>query len=309
MKKKMSLLLISSSLFFLLFAVLNMNSVFGQISGNQVYGYNRANPGFFTNTLTRLYLKDGSFIIEAKIMKNVLADHYIVVMGVNQEADSVQKCHVLINKRINAFVSRLKKAKISSSVYVDLITQNRVYDFKQADNTYIQYVKGFELKKNVIIHVEDKKLIDKIMIIAAKYEILDIIKVDYLVKDIQMIYNQLFLEAVKVIKHKKKLYTQLTEAQLAPVSQIYGEQFSIAYPANRYKKYNAFESSSLSLPFHRSYPKLFSKKVTSFYYDKVNYAGFDKIVNPVFIEPAIQFILVVQVKFSLQNKSSQNGEK
>jgi len=40
----------------------------------------------------------------------------------------------------------------------------------------------------------------------------------------------------------------------------------------------------------------------AFYYDQLDYSGYDKIINPVVIEPMVEFVLNLQVKFKIEVK-------
>ena len=42
------------------------------------------------------------------------------------------------------------------------------------------------------------------------------------------------------------------------------------------------------------------RKSKTFYYDKMNYSGFDKVINPSYTRIPIQFVLDVQMKYSLK---------
>jgi len=184
-----------------------------------------------------------------------------------------------------------------------MTTQNKIYDYKVNGNIAEQYIKGFEIKKNVIVKFKSLKTLDKMVIAAETHQIYDLVKVDYEVIDINKIYTHLFLSATEIINQKKGLYVSVTNAKLYPVSQIYGESYYSYYPQQRYKSYSAYESSDV-LDDYGSLKKKLLRKSKTYYYDKMNYSGLDKVINPSVTEPAIEFILTLQVKFQIDKKSN-----
>jgi uncharacterized protein YggE len=282
---------------------------FGQISGNQAFAnsnrnYNDKGEGLRIKQeqVGKLYLSDTSFLVQAKIVKNVKADHYIAVFGLSQEAKNVVMANTKINERVKNFISGLQQTGIKENdIYTDIIAQYRVYDLKKESTNEVQeYLKGFELSKNIIIKYSKPAQIEQMLILAAKDSIFDLIKVDYCVENISKIYEDLFQSATEIIKKKKELYLNLTEAEVKPNAQIYGEVFSSYYPTEMYKSYQAYSTN-----FYESYwwyndRKIAMRKFTTFYYDKLDYSGFDKVINPTVLEPVVEFVLTLQVKYNLK---------
>jgi uncharacterized protein YggE len=274
-------------------------TVFGQHSGNYVTEQNYNQPQ--AQLPSKLYLSDSAFIIHAKVLTNVIADSYVVTIGVSEYATTVKEANTKIDDRIQKFISALKsKFNISASdIYVDMTTQTQIADYKVNGNYAEQYISGFEQKKNVIVKLKDIKDLDKIIIAASEYEIYDIAKVDYIVTDINKIYTQLFQTAMEVINGKKDLYVKATNSKLKTTSEIYGESFSSFFPTQLYKNYTP--NITTEYYDYGSYSKRKDlKKNTTYYYDHINYSGFDKVVNPTVTEPTVEYILMLQIKFDIQ---------
>ncbi|MCX6258899.1 MAG: SIMPL domain-containing protein [Bacteroidia bacterium] len=269
-----------------------------QISGNSVYGQNYSQTSGNIQTIDKLYLTDSTFIIQARVAMNVIADSYVATFGVDEQAKSLDDCNDNIEKRINSFISDLSKLKIAKAdIYTDMTTQNKIYDYKVNDRVAEQYLKGFELKKNVIIKFINIKDLDKMVTSASAWQIYDLVKVDYNVTDMNKIYTQLFQAGTEIINQKKGLYVGATNATLAPASEIYGEEFYSLSPSQLYKNYTAYESSDVYNNEYSNYTKKNLSKSTTFYYDKMNYSGFDKVINPIVTEPATEFVLILQIKY------------
>lgn len=292
---KLKTIIISMTLF--LFAL----TVFGQQSGNSVigqgYNYKQTNE---SKTVDKLYLSDTSFVIQANVLINVIADSYVTTFGVSESSTTLKDANTKIDKRIKDFVTALTKIGISKTdIYIDMTTQTQISDYKVNGDYAEQYISGFEQKKNVIIKFKYIKDLDKMIVTASDYGIYDLAKVDYIVADLNKIYTQLFQSALNVINSKKELYVKATNIILTSSSEIYGESFYSFYPSQLYKSYTPNITSDYYNKSTYGKRKDLKKNVT-YYYDKINYSGFDKVINPVVTEPAVEFVLMLQIKFDIE---------
>jgi uncharacterized protein YggE len=295
----MSKLLVTIAFFFACLtpalAQISGNQVFSDRTNDMIYHGNVPRPG-----LTRLYLSDTSFIVQARVLKNTKADYYIAAFGLNQEASTVAEGNNQINARIRNFIDNIRKAGIKEQdIYTDIITQYRVYDLKRSGNIITEYLKGYELSKNVIVKYYKPSQIEQMLTLASRDSIIDLIKVDYVVEDVSKEYDELFETATEVIKKKKDMYVKLTSANILPQAQIFGEEFTAYYPNGMYKNYKAFASNFYESSFPDTDRKQAMKKFETFYYDKIDYAGFDRIVHPAVLEPVVEFVLVLQVRYNI----------
>jgi len=271
-----------------------------QQSGNSTYGQGYNATFGKIDTDEKLFLTDSTFIIPASVALNVIADQYVATFSTVQEAPEVSDCNAKIDKRLNAFKADLVKMGIpDKDIFIDMTTQNKVYDYKVNDNTAEQYIKGFELQKNIIIRFKSISLMDQMVIAAANHEIYDLVKVDYIVTDLQPVYAQLFDVATKIIEQKKSMYLAATHSTLAPSSSIYSEKLYSFYPGQLYKGYKAYESSEVYGDYD-NYVIKDLRKSTTFYYDPISYSGFDKVINPAVTEPAVEFALNLAIKYHIQ---------
>ncbi len=284
-----------------LLIILIPSLTFSQQSGNVVIGkshnYSRSNHQL---SVDKLYLNDSSFVVQANVLKNVIADSYVATFGVSEASSTLIEANSKIDKRISDFVSALLKLGVTKDdIYVDMTTQTLISDYKVSGNYAEQYISGFEQKKNVVIKFDNIKLLDRMIVLASDYGIYDLAKVDYIVLNINKLYTELFTAAVDVIQEKKTLYAKATNVKLLPGSQIYGESFYSIYPAELYKSYTP--NISTEYYSYSSYSKRKDlRKNTTYFYDKVNYSGFDKVINPVVTEPAVEIVLKLQIKFDIK---------
>jgi uncharacterized protein YggE len=278
----------------------------GQVAGGAAsYGQNNGKARAEQNERNKRVLTkeelpptNTGMFVDASVLMNVKADEYVATFGVAQEAATVADCTQKMESTIKGFTDRLKPLGIvASDLYVDFVAQNKVYDFEVAGDIAKEKLTGFELKKNVSIHYKDPALLDKMLVAAAQSQIFDLIKVDYVVKDINRVQDRLMTEAARIIKQKTARYEKLLGTKLTSPPQVYAERPAIYYPTEMYDSYTAYEAESMSNTYRQKYTIQSARKTRTFYFNGLNGDGFDTVINPVVIEPVVQFTLYLKVKY------------
>lgn len=243
-----------------------------------------------------------STFVEASVLMNVKADEYVAVFGVAEEGETVAEAGRKMDATIREFTEALKGLGVADGdLFVDFVSQTRIYGFEVAADIAREKLVGFELKKNVIIHYKVRDLLDKFVVAAAKSKIYDLIKVDYVVRDTRAINERLMAEAARVVKEKSARYEALLGIKLQPPGQIYAERPSIYYPAEMYDAYNAFEAEEMGNAWQRQkYMVQSARKSRTFYFRGLDASGFDAVINPVVVEPVVQFTLYLKVKYEVE---------
>ncbi len=248
-----------------------------------------------------------SMFVEASVLMNLKADEYVAVFGVSQECVAVPECNQKMDATINQFAGELKQLGIGSEdIFVDFATQNKIYGFQVEGNIAKERLAGFELKKNVSVHYKNKLLLDKLVIAASKANIFDLIKVDYIVTDTGSVQARLMEEAAKVIKRKAAGCEQLLGIRLLPPAQVYAAKPSIYFPTEMYDSYRAQESENISDYNDRQrYVVQGARKSRTFFFNALDANGFDQVINPVVIEPVVQFTLYLKVKYEIEQTKNK----
>jgi uncharacterized protein YggE len=249
----------------------------------------------------------GGTFVEASVLMNVKADEYVAHFGVAQDGETVVEAGRKMDATIQEFSDALKAPGIpGDALFVDFIAQNRIYGFEVAGDLAREKLVGFELKKNVVIRFKDYALLDKLVQVAAKSKIYDLIKVDYVVKDTEKVQARLMEEAARVIKAKSARYEALLGIKLRPPGQVYAERPSIYYPTEMYDTYTAVESEEMGNAYNRQkYTVQSARKSRTFYYNGLDADGFDAVINPINIEPVVQFTLYLKVKYEVERAKAQ----
>lgn len=279
-----------------------------QISGNAAYSESgakaRAEQAERANReITRHELPPTgtSMFVEANVLANVKADEYVSVFAVAQEGESVAVCGEKMEAVLKLFAENLQPLGIGeANLYVDFVAQNKIYGFEITGDLAREKLTGFELKKNVSIRFQDQKQLGALLAAAAKSQIVDLIKVDYVVKDAAKVQDQLMEEAARVIQKKTLRYQKLLGTKVLPHPQIYAERHAIHYPTELYDSYVAQESEHVESGFRRDQLNVLgARKSRTFYYNGLDGNGFDAVINPVVIEPQVQFTLHLKLKYEI----------
>lgn len=289
MKKTIYLILMCSSAFL----------GFSQISGNTVYG----DSNYYKEIQNQkgFQLTDNNLSFTVKVMMNKKADEFMIILGLNEEESSVESCNSKINQRIDGFISKISKIGIKKDhIYVDFISQTKIYDYALANNKAEQFEKGFELKKNIIIKTNSLKNIDSIIETASEFKIYDVIKVDYLSTNSSEIYDTLLSEALKIAETKKERYLKSFNKRSVG-NPTASDDFSVITPESQYKNYKAFESSELESYRDSSNPliKKMARKNSTFYYDGISASEMDKVIDSSSPEIGIQYVLTLTISYKI----------
>ncbi len=285
------------------------SALWAQTSGNIVYGQNggaktRAEQSERNQRVVTLQDQpptDTSMFVDADVLMNVKADEYVAVFGLSREGETVEEANEKTAVTVKEFTDGLKALHVrESDVYVDFVTQPKVYGYELGDNIAREKLVGFEVKKNISVHYTDRDLLDKLVLAAAKAHIYDLIKVDYVVKDINAVQNALMAEASAVIKQKIARDEKLLGIKVVPPAEIYAERPAIHYPTEMYDSYTAAETEAISRPANLSrYTIQQARKGRTSFFNALDGNGFDKVINPVVLEPVVQFTLYLKVKYEV----------
>ncbi len=293
----------------LVMLVVGHRTCFGQVGGNVGYAQTGGRAGAQQIERAKRPLSaqelppsSTSMFVEANVLMNVKADEYVAVFGISEEGENVAECGRKVAATVKGFSDDLKDLGVGGDrVFVDFVAQNKIYGFEIAGDLAREKLVGFELKKNVSIHYHDRDLLDKLVVAAARSQIFDLIKVDYVVHDINAVQDKLMDEAARIIKQKSARYERLLGIKLQPPAQIYAERPAIHYPTRMYDSYTAQESEQVNAGYDRQ--KIITqaaRKGRTFFYNGLDGDGFDAVINPVVIEPVVQFTLYLKVKYEVE---------
>lgn len=282
---------------------------FAQESGNRIYGnrgysnQNKRQPTTNTGNLAAAQISN-QYSIEASVLMNLKADAFVAVFSINEEGNAP----IVSNEKVSAKVAELIRAVNvlgirENDIYTDFITQNRVYDYTVQGNQATEKFAGFETKKTLAIRYKSRDLFEKILTAAAKAQIFDLIKVDYIVSDFDTVRLRLFDEATKIIKAKEVKYTNSFSVKLVPIG-LANEKYDAFYPSDSYERYQAYETGEASTNYN-SGSKVTQRKSFTFFYEPLLASRFDKTINPIGIEPVVQFTLYLRMDYDAGNKEKK----
>ncbi len=270
-----------------------------QEAGNRAYGTPRRKPQINSGVLTGS--TDGKaqvYFVEANVLMNMKADTFIAVFGLVQEAATPAESNSKINAQVAGFIKDLESLGIRrGDIFVDFITQNKIYDYTTSGSAVMEKFSGFETKKNIAVRYKDRELLEKILSAAAKGSIFDLIEVNYIVSDINGVHNRMYEEAVKIVKQKEASYATSFGIKLSPTN-LANEKYDAFYPGELYADYKAFEAGTTSGDYNRVVVR--QRKTSTFFYEPLDASSFDSVINQMNIEPVVQFTLYLRLQYDLK---------
>ena len=269
-----------------------------QEAGNIVYGSSKhRTSGVTMGNLSALEPKGSTPVsfIEANVLMNVKAEEYLAVFALAQEGPTLLDSNQKVAAQINQFIAALENLGVKTNdMFVDFISQNRIYDFTVVENSARETLSGFEVKKNLTIRYRDRALLESMLSIAAKSSIFDLVKVDYVVKDLTSLRERLLTEASKVIRKKETAYARLFGVKMHP-SLVDQEKYNAFFPSEMYNSYVAYESGDV---YRGNLPVMRKRKTSSFYFSPLDPGEFDLVIGPSGLEPVVQLTLYLKMRYS-----------
>lgn len=237
--------------------------------------------------------------IEAYVLLNAPPDEYVAVFGAAQEGAEANQSNTKVNALMENFISAAGRLGVKrEDIYVDFITQNRIYNFvPEGAGTIREKLTGFETKKTIAIRYRDQALLEKLLAAAAQASIFDLIKVDYVVKDMAAIRARLFDQASQIIRQKEDNYNRLLNLKLKRTA-VSTELYETNYPGELYRRYTAFESGSVDSNYSSSSRVIRERKSSSAFLDPLDSSMFDAVINPLGVEPMVQCTLYLKVRYA-----------
>lgn len=312
----------------LLLVMLVTSTTFAQVSGNRNYSrksgnvnYEAGNTNYGNNNnyqvptnLPQATNNDPTKVfLNVKVLSNQLADSYIAIFNLTQMGKTAAETNQLLMDRYNGFAQELQQIGVpQSNIYLDMLSFVPIYEYEKEkklfSKTYNEVPKGFQMQQNVHIKYVESSMMARIMAVAAKYEIYDLVKVDYIVDNQESVYVDMRQKAVEHLVKEIELYVEKLGVDLEAGYRIVSEDKQATFPIDRYSSYNAFSNVSLGgTPDKGKVQDMYKPK--TMYYDRVVYDQFDIVINPSVLEPAVQFMYDLQVQMVVKSPLDEAAKK
>lgn len=292
-------------LFSTFLALLFSSFLVAQASGN----INYQNQQYYSNnTINVSFPSNADILVSVKGLANVKADVYTAIFSTTQTGKTTKEVNELIDQRITQSLNEIKLKK-GVETFVDMISFVPVYEYeaeKKVFNrkTYNEVPAGFEVKKNIHIEYTDPNQLNEFIAILSNNEIYDLVKVDYFSNQLEIIKKEMMNKAKLLIQEKIKNYEMLLGETFTNAEKRITDDYSINFPIEMYKSYEAYNSSSLSLKRAANINQI--NKSATLYYQPVLNKEFDFVINSTVLEPVIQ--IQYEVKIAINREKKQNSK-
>lgn len=296
-------------LFLIVSTFIYSTCIFAQIAGNVAY-QNRVQ--LYDNNINVGYTNTKDIQVKVKGLYNVKPDAYIAIFSVTQEGKTPEETSQKMNERIDAVKSYLQ-GKNDVSFYIDMVSFVPVYEMVRekkifSQDTYKEMPKGFEMTKNIHIQFADQQFLEGLITMCAQQQIYDLVRVDCISNDLEKYKKEMLAKATSVLNEKIAFYKGIVAEDLTQYYRTVKDGFSVKYPVESYKSYQAFNSSSLNLRNQTTSTGkvVYEEKTNTLYYSPVINKEFDFVMNPVTLEPVIQIMFEITVIINRDDETPQN---
>lgn len=248
-----------------------------------------------------------SLTIDLKALCNVKASSYTAIFNISQIGITAEETHQLMKERIDNVKKELTSAGIqANNLVIDVISFVPVYEIevqkKLFSKKYNEIPKGFELQQNVHIQFTKTNQFEQILAACAKNEIYNLVKVDYFIKDIHLVYKKLQDALLKQVESKRQFYKTLGFNFSNYDTRVADHKYCY-FPKDFYRSYQAFNSVSFeAIKKKKGVTK--AKKQTSYYYQPITYENYDVVLNPSILEPVVQVGMDIKLVYHPKPKET-----
>ncbi|GMV90158.1 MAG: hypothetical protein AMXMBFR81_30880 [Chthonomonas sp.] len=238
-----------------------------------------------------------SVFVDAGVMINVKADSFVAVFGISVEGEDLEKARSRMAETLEAFRSNLRQAGVRpEDVKDDFVSQNRIYGFEVAGDLAKEVVVGFEFKKTVSVKFDAIGRLDALAEAASKAGVFDLVKVDYVVTDLEGVRARLMQEASRIVKQKVSQLEGGLGLKFGKPKQVYTQEFGTYYPTAMYSSYVAQESQQM-FAYRQNFNLQMARKPRTAFFDAMDASIFDVVIEPVVVEPVVQFTVYFKVRY------------
>jgi uncharacterized protein YggE len=289
----------------------NANRALGnyQYEGNAGYGQTprQALPA----NVTAYILNDTVLEVDARVLANVHADLFIVYFNVTQVGATLDSTLALAQERIDLFRQGLSRLGIrDADVFVDFLSLVPQYEIQVERRVFsrraMEIPSGFELQKNVHVRYRSSAQLEAILTAAVAAEIYDLIKVDYVVLNVEAVYDSLRATALGIAKRKIQNANALGANTVGHLTVV-AENRMAFQPADRYAGYRAFARISLEATRRRNsnLPLPEPRQPVTQYYDRLLTTNYDAVLNAATTEPTLQVVLELRTRVTLERAAHE----
>ncbi len=264
-----------------------------QFNQNESF-YAQSRPGSAPSTQ---WPEQGQSRWQVSLLYNAVPSAQVAIFNVLQLGENAEEARRLASERINSFLKELENQGIpKEDLYVDFIAFIPVFtqevEKKLFSRTLNEVPKGFELQQNVHVRFRDPAKLDAILGAATRFEIYDLLKVEYLLTNQSEILRDLRARAFGLLSQKLGALDSVG-VELDSLNRTVEEDFRIVTPQERYLTFSANNSGYEALK--RKTGASVSNQTVKGMYNRLSYHEFDEVIHPEEVKPMIQ--VVYHLKF------------
>jgi hypothetical protein len=261
----------------------------------------------YKNSFSQNTINPNLMTIEIKAIANQQASSFVATFQVSQFGESPEKAEKALQDRCKPFFSELQKPAIQANEYfLDFINLRPIFKDsffipKKGEKTKIGEVKrGVELKYNIRIAYNTASQLSKITLAAAKYDIYDLLKVEFRYNQSANIFNNLRAQCENYFKNYVVTLEELGVNALDWERTVEEQKYVV--DINESYKNTEIQHISPILGSQTNNNLVKTKKINTKFYEPLTTENFDIVINRDLLEPNMQFVFIFKVHFVVPNQ-------
>jgi len=248
--------------------------------------------------------------IRADVMMNVEPSSLVAIFNLKFSGSTAHEADSLMTLKIQALISSFNKIGILlNDIHIDVIgihpETNTLASELQVESQ--NFKRNISISKNIHIRFFHQNLMDEIIKIATKHEVFDLVKVDYNVDNMDLIYDSLRVVAERILKLKHDAFVG---QGFTLEAQQFGTTQGLVHPFERYASYTSPSENKPEIikpeqpgkgkkqPPIPAIVKEQAPKLTV-YYERVPSNQFDLVIHEDMLAPCVQFYYSLQVNYKV----------
>jgi uncharacterized protein YggE len=248
--------------------------------------------------------------LSVRVLSNQQADAYTAVFNLTQMAATLESAKNLLQDRFNGLMQGLQSVGVpKDAVHLEMISLKPVLSSNNSNisKTNQAIPEAFVLQQNIYVRYQNPSKLADIQFVAAQFEIYDLLKVDYQLKNQTTYLQEMQQKAIDYLLLEIELMQEKLGLDLESGYRIVAEDQQILYPNQQIKK--QLSLSKLSLDRTQEKGKLpVVYQPTATFYDAVSSHEFDIVIHPERWKPSVQLMYHLQINIEVKDTQKPSKE-
>lgn len=248
--------------------------------------------------------------LSVRVLSNQQADAYTAVFNLTQMGATLESAKNLLQDRFNGFMQGLQSVGIpKDDVHLEMMDLKPLLSTEISNYSATNHAipEAFVLQQNIYVRYQNASKLADIQLVAAQFEIYDLLKVDYQLKNQTIYLQEMQQKAIDYLLLEIELMQEKLGLDLESGYRIVAEDQQISYPNQRINKQRSLSKLSIDKAPEKGKEPLVYQPIAVFY-DALSSQNFDIIIHPERWHPSVQLMYHLQIKIEVKDTQKPSKE-